>query len=70
MSGMMAKCKCPDGSVREVELKGLDSTWTPAVVYNVCEDMLGVRVANVLNLEDIMVEVEYLRDFPNDRVEV
>lgn len=63
MMSMLARCKCFDGSVREVELEGLGPAWTAMDVYDICEDVLGVRVDNVLNLEDIMSEVEYLRDF-------
>ena len=63
---MTAKCECADGSKRDVELHSISSSWTPTDVYDLCEDKLGVRVSNVSNLEDIMAEVEYLRDFPED----
>jgi len=63
---MTAKCECADGSTREVELHDLAPSWTPTDVYDMCEDKLGVRVSNVSNLEDIMAEVEYLREFPED----
>ena len=62
---MVARCKCLDGSVQEVELEELGPAWTVTAVYDVCEDVLGIRVDNVLNLEDIMTEVEYLCDFPD-----
>lgn len=62
---MIARCKCLDGSVREVELEELGPAWSVTAVYDIREDVLGVRVDNVLNLEDIIAEVEYLRDFPD-----
>ena len=59
---MIAKCKLFDDSIKNVNLEGLDSSWSPADVYEVCEDKLGVKIKTIENLEDIMAEVEYMSE--------
>lgn len=59
---MVAQCKLFNGTTKEVKLEGLDKTWTPSDVYDVCEDKLGVKIKSVENLEDIMTEVQYMAE--------
>ena len=59
---MVAQCKLFDETIKEVKLEGLDKTWTPSDVYDVCEDKLGVKIKSVENLEDIMAEVQYMAE--------
>lgn len=59
---MVAQCKLFDETTKEVKLEGLDKTWTPSDVYDVCEDNLGVKIKSVENLEDIMAEVQYMAE--------
>lgn len=59
---MIAQCKLFDETIKEVKLEGLDKTWTPLDVYDVCEDKLGVKIKSVENLEDIMAEVQYMSE--------
>jgi hypothetical protein len=58
---MKAVCKCVDGTTREVELE-LSANLIPTDVYDVCENELDAHVDNVENLEDIMAEVQYIRE--------
>lgn len=59
---IVAKCKLFDNSIKNVNLEGLDSSWSPADVYDICEDKLGVKIKTIENLEDIMTEVEYMSE--------
>lgn len=62
LSSMNAICKCIDGSVKVIELS-LFNISKPVDIYDICEHELGVRVENVENLEDIMIEVQYMSEF-------
>ena len=59
---IVAKCKLFDDSIKNVNLESLDGSWSPADVYDVCEDELGCKVKTIENLEDIMVEIQYLSE--------
>lgn len=57
-----AQCKLFGETAKEVKLEGLDKTWTPSDVYDVCEDKLGVKIKSVENLEDVMAEAQYMAE--------
>lgn len=62
VSSMDAICKCFDGTIRVIKLR-LFNILKPVDIYDICEHELGVRVENVENLEDIMMEVQYMSEF-------